>query len=90
MPFICALTEDLTRSLGMCPDWESNLKTFGMRDDARTELSGHGEFITVTMCTQTHSPFEFLISFDDSVVQSIPQAFLFPFTFYIQPVIKSC
>ena len=31
---INALTRDQTHNLGMCPDWESNLKPFGVQNNA--------------------------------------------------------
>ena len=34
LPPWCAPTRDGTCNLGMCPDWESNLQTFGAWDDA--------------------------------------------------------
>ena len=33
---VCALTRGRTHNLGMCPDQESNLQSFGPRDDAPT------------------------------------------------------
>ena len=33
LPPICALTMDQTHNLGMCPDRESNLQPFGVRDN---------------------------------------------------------
>ena len=35
-PRVLSLTADQTHSLGMCPDQESNLQSFGGRDDAPT------------------------------------------------------
>ena len=34
LPLMCTPTGDQTHSLGMCPDGESNLKPFGVWDDA--------------------------------------------------------
>ena len=35
--FICTPTGDQTHSLGMCPDWESNLRTFGLWGDTEAK-----------------------------------------------------
>ena len=36
LPLAHALTENQICNLGMCPDQESNLQPFGLRDDAST------------------------------------------------------
>ena len=36
LPLVHTPTRDQTHSLGMCPDWESNLQPFGLQDDAPT------------------------------------------------------
>ena len=46
---IRALTRDQTHSLGMCPDWESNLWCFGLWDDTnQLSYSSQGKVALLT------------------------------------------
>ena len=57
---ICTPTRDWTQNLGMCPDWESNLQPFGVRDDAPTNWD--------TLASVRRCFFLFIIIFSVSII----------------------